>query len=246
MGASGTLVLTNETGESCRLTGIARLSLVGRSGASLAVAYRQPTSPVRPLVLAAGASAQVIVYWWNWCGSQPGPLAVRITLPGHAGTLVAPFDGPPADRIVPACLSCAKDSWVAIADAFEPYEPGPPVCVPQGATTLRLSSGLASRVRVGQLVEIEAVESASFQNPAVYPAAISPWEAARSSNVFVVEPVARCGRAATLGLPVYVAEFRAVSLGRVVLTQPLSPAWRAVKGHRPAPFRAAVTVDPAR
>jgi hypothetical protein len=62
-------------------------------------------------------AALLTVYWTNWCGRRPGPLRLRITLPGSGGVLVVPFNGPPGYSYVPGCVSPGRASTIAVVSA---------------------------------------------------------------------------------------------------------------------------------
>lgn len=103
--AEGTVLLTNTGPAPCALSGDPSVSLLASGGSPLDVAAAPPANPaLPPVLLGSMGSATLIVYWSNWCGSPPGPLSIRITLPGDGGTVTGPFNGPPNYDFVPACL----------------------------------------------------------------------------------------------------------------------------------------------
>lgn len=89
------------------------LSLVGAGGtaSALAVTY-QPGAARTALSLRPGAVADADLNWANWCHGDPGPLRVRLTLPGGVGTVESPFDGPPDYAYVPGCTASGRPSTV--------------------------------------------------------------------------------------------------------------------------------------
>jgi len=120
-GARGDIEITNAASVPCALHGIPRLAIARARGPALAVPEAPPVNPASgPLILAAGQrnAALLTVYWRNWCGPRPGPLRVRLTLPGSGGTMVIPFDGPPAYNYVPACLNPNQASTIAVVSAY--------------------------------------------------------------------------------------------------------------------------------
>jgi hypothetical protein len=46
-------------------------------------------------------------------------LRIRLTLPGGAGSLIAPFDGPPAYNYVPLCINKKSTSVFTIAGGYQ-------------------------------------------------------------------------------------------------------------------------------
>lgn len=119
-GAHGDILITNTGSAACLLRGVPAVRIVSSAGAGLAIAPLRPASGAgHPLVLPAGGhgAALATIYWSNWCGSRPGPLDLRLRLPG-AGVLVLPFDGPPGYAYVPACVRRGKPSTVLVISAY--------------------------------------------------------------------------------------------------------------------------------
>ncbi len=89
------------------------LSLVGAGGTAtaLAVTYRVGSARTA-LSLRPGAVAEADLNWANWCHGDLGPLRVRLTFPGGAGTVESPFDGPPDYDYVPGCTASGRPSTV--------------------------------------------------------------------------------------------------------------------------------------
>jgi hypothetical protein len=75
--------------------------------------------PARSQVLKPGASgaATLIAYWFNWCGSAPGPLQLEIKLAHDGGSLNAPFNEP---DYVPRCTAPGHPSTLQVIDAYDP------------------------------------------------------------------------------------------------------------------------------
>lgn len=63
-------------------------------------------------------AALLTLSWQNWCGDAPGPLELEIVLPAAAGTVVAPFDGPPDYDYLPTCQSSIQPSIVEVQGAY--------------------------------------------------------------------------------------------------------------------------------
>jgi hypothetical protein len=109
--AAGDLVFVNISARPCRLSGVPRLQLVKPSGLALTpISYGPPSEPITSAALSPTSEAELITNWSNWCQVRPSSLNIKITLPGGAGSLVAPFDGPPAYNMVPQCIN---KSWVS-------------------------------------------------------------------------------------------------------------------------------------
>jgi Protein of unknown function (DUF4232) len=103
-GAHGDVEFTNVGPRPCVLRGIPEVTIVRATGAPLAVRLLPPADPPLPPVVLMPRerhAALLGVYWSNWCGPSPGPLLLRITLPGNGGTLTSPFNGPPDYSYVP-------------------------------------------------------------------------------------------------------------------------------------------------
>jgi Domain of unknown function (DUF4232) len=119
-GAHGDILITNTGSAACLLHGVPAVRIVNSVGAALAT---RPLRPARgaghPLVLPAGGQGAELAttHWSNWCGSRPGPLDLRLRLPG-SGVLAVPFDGPPDYAYVPACVRRGKPSTVQVVSAY--------------------------------------------------------------------------------------------------------------------------------
>ncbi len=109
--AAGLVRIENAGSVPCVLDGSpSALSLVGAGGKApdLAVTY-QPATARTVLTLHPGAVADADLNWANWCHGALGPLRVRLTLPGGAGSVESPFDGPPN---VPGCIAPGRPSTI--------------------------------------------------------------------------------------------------------------------------------------
>ena len=117
--AAGTVEIENIGSAPCVLDGSpSAISPVGTSGTApaLAITY-QPATARTALTLHPGDVADADLNWANWCHRDPGPLRVRLTLPGGAGTVESPFDGPPNYDYVPGCIAPGRPSTVMFAGA---------------------------------------------------------------------------------------------------------------------------------
>lgn len=118
--AQGTVVLTNGSSGPCFLSGNPPVTLLRTDGAPLGVvSVESPDRALPPLLLPPKATADLIVNWANWCGSDPGPLQIRIVIVGSTTPLLGPFDGPPGGGYVPACASDAKATTLTVVHAYE-------------------------------------------------------------------------------------------------------------------------------
>jgi hypothetical protein len=116
------------------------------------------------------------------------------------------------------------------ADCAPPLGPSGGPLIPNGA---RMS------VTAGTIVYVAFVEAGQYLN-GHYPKRF-PWLTATSSrpNVLVGTPL--CGSGGAYSLPVRLWAFRASHAGKAILSAPLTPAWRSVKGG-PRPYQSTVAV----
>lgn len=104
--AHGDVFLTT-AGPKCLLSGVpTSVELLQTDGTVLNVNYVLITTPPAPqsISLSPGGTVDLSVSWSNWCGPNPGPLTVRITLPEGTGTISSPFNGPPDYNYLPGCI----------------------------------------------------------------------------------------------------------------------------------------------
>jgi hypothetical protein len=84
---------TSRAGAVCALRGYPTLQLLDQHGRALPTRTgRAGGSQATGVLVRAGAAATVAFVWSNWCGPTPGPLGLRVTLPG-GGTLVPAIAG---------------------------------------------------------------------------------------------------------------------------------------------------------
>lgn len=119
-GAHGAVQITNVAPTRCELIGRPRVSL--RRADNTVLMVRQQSTPrpaVHTITLAAdGGRAWLALFWINWCHGATGPLDIALTLPRGAGTVVGPFDGPPAYNYVPQCLAPHRPSMMQIVAGY--------------------------------------------------------------------------------------------------------------------------------
>lgn len=103
--ANGEVVLMN-VGSPCSLEGDPlAITLVSAMGVTLATTLRPGDGTPGPsaFTLASMGTASLGLDCSNWCGPNPNPLRIRITLPNGGGVLEAGFDGPPDYDLIPRC-----------------------------------------------------------------------------------------------------------------------------------------------
>lgn len=126
-GGTGTahvdLFFTNVATVPCSLSGAPILTALLRADGSQLPIATLPADPdatgEAPAVLPPQTqdAASVAFNWSNWCGASPGPLHVRLTLPG-GGTLTGPLDGPPEYDFVPRCDQPTQPSGIELLWGF--------------------------------------------------------------------------------------------------------------------------------
>jgi hypothetical protein len=117
--AAGFLEFVNISAKPCRLSGVPRLQLVKPSGLGLTpISYGPPSEAMTSAVLSPTSEGELITNWSNWCGLRPSSLNIKITLPGGAGSLVAPFDSPPNYNMVPQCINNKWSSKFLIVGGY--------------------------------------------------------------------------------------------------------------------------------
>jgi len=122
---AGTIWLTNKGSSPCSLQGYLPITLRTRSGRALSVSVRHagttllppPVLHPRSVTLAPGVpqSASFLFQWWDWCGSNPGPLSVHVAISARASLDVAPVAT--GFRGTAGCLTPGghEQSWIALA-----------------------------------------------------------------------------------------------------------------------------------
>jgi hypothetical protein len=110
---AGGISLVNAGTGSCYLQGQPTIELFDQHGQQLNIVVSQPGSRAAQVLLASHSGpASVLAQWFNWCGSDPGPVGVRLSLPsGAASITVAPPIGS-----TPRCNSAASPSTLDVGN----------------------------------------------------------------------------------------------------------------------------------
>jgi hypothetical protein len=121
--AQGAVYFTNVGWTPCTLSGDPEsIELLRVDGSRLPITAQPPdATPGSPATLPPGTrdAANLAFNWANWCGAAPGPMRVRITLPG-GGTVTGPFDGPPEYDFIPRCDNSSEPSFMELLWSFTP------------------------------------------------------------------------------------------------------------------------------
>lgn len=122
--AAAAVEITNVGTTPCLLAGVPKVELLNTSGKALPV--QQPAQKASPNVTVndvvltpLGGTASLLLSWRNWCGGNPGPLRVTLTLPAGDQT-TGDFDGPPDYDYVPGCTQASQPSSIEIVSAYTP------------------------------------------------------------------------------------------------------------------------------
>lgn len=142
-GGTGEVTLRNAGPDACRLTGRPDIQIVGAVPAPAQHQLPLPAQPTAfPVVappdsslsaLPPGAAVMLVIEWRNWCVPQTShtpvpPKAIRLTLPGGAGTIDVGYNA------VPPCDSPAQATTVGV----HPFQPAPlPASTPWTSTLLQ-------------------------------------------------------------------------------------------------------------
>jgi hypothetical protein len=134
-GATGSLAgwvrLTSRAG--CRLGGYPAIQLLDRHHRALPTRTgRAGGSQVTPVLVRPGTAATATFVWSNWCGPNPGPLGLRVTLPG-GGTLVPAVDAGTPRGLAARCDAPGAPSTLS-RGPFAPQLPQPPPSPLEGLT----------------------------------------------------------------------------------------------------------------
>ena len=122
--AQAQIYATNTSATPCTLSGFpVAIELLRGDGSVLPTVTLPPSAlPEPPMPLAPGVpdAASLGLNWQNWCGGDPGPLRIRITLPGGAGIVTGDLNGPPGGSFLPRCDQPAQTSALEVLWSFGP------------------------------------------------------------------------------------------------------------------------------
>ena len=110
---AGGISLVNSGTGSCYVQGQPTIELFDQHGQRLSVVVSQAGSQA-PRVLLAPQSrpASVLAQWFNWCGSDPGPVVARVSLPSGAAFLAVT----PPIGLIPRCNNAASPSTLDVGN----------------------------------------------------------------------------------------------------------------------------------
>jgi hypothetical protein len=111
---AGGVSFVNVGKESCVVQGQPTIELFDQHDHRLSVAASHPTPPstqaARILLVPHSTHASVLVQWFNWCGSDPGPVVAKVALPPATEFVtVAPPIG-----LIPHCNNAASPSTIDV------------------------------------------------------------------------------------------------------------------------------------
>jgi len=86
------------------------IALVKADGTTLDVQYAPGTVTKPEPVLSPSGVVDLVLSWANWCGTNPGSLTIRISMPNGAGVVEGPFNGPPDYDYLPGCIQPGEPS----------------------------------------------------------------------------------------------------------------------------------------
>lgn len=113
--AGGISFVNGGTG-SCYVQGQPTIELFDQHGQRLSVVVPQPSPSVSPapqvLLAPHSGSGSVLVQWFNWCGSDPGSVVARVSLPSWA----APLPVAPPIGLIPHCNNAASPSTLDVGN----------------------------------------------------------------------------------------------------------------------------------
>jgi hypothetical protein len=102
------------------LRGLPRVTVLRATGRPLpARLVRAGNLSLSPVALPPGKpdTADLVIFWANWCGHPPGRLLVRVTLP-NGDLITGHLAGPTGYELVPSCSSPRQPSTISVLDAY--------------------------------------------------------------------------------------------------------------------------------
>jgi hypothetical protein len=111
---AGGISFVNVGKDPCFVQGQPTIELFDQHGQRLSVVAAQPSaSPLpatRVLLAPRSSAASVLVQWFNWCGTDPGPVVAKVILP----SATAPITVAPPIGLIPHCNNAASPSTIDV------------------------------------------------------------------------------------------------------------------------------------
>ena len=111
---AGGVSFVNAGKDSCFLQGQPTIELFDQHGQRLSVVAAQPSaSPATRVLLAPqSGTAFVLVQWFNWCGTDPGPVVAKVILPSATASITVT----PPIALIPHCNNAASPSTIDVGN----------------------------------------------------------------------------------------------------------------------------------
>jgi hypothetical protein len=125
---AGAVTFTSRGAAPCSLAGYPTIQLLDRHGRPLRLAGDPRSGKEAPpaVLLRPGLAARVEFAWLNWCGPNPGPLGLRVTLPRRGGALTPTVEPVTRRDLTPRCDAPAAPSRLSRGPVVAPLPPPPP------------------------------------------------------------------------------------------------------------------------
>jgi hypothetical protein len=111
---AGGVSFVNVGKDSCFVEGQPTIELFDQHGQRLNVVAAQPSAsplpPTRVLLAPRSAPASVLVQWFNWCGTDPGPVGAKAILPSATASITVT----PPIGLIPHCNNAASPSTIDV------------------------------------------------------------------------------------------------------------------------------------
>jgi hypothetical protein len=113
---AGGVSLVNVGKESCFVQGQPSVELFDQHGQRLSVVAAQPSVSAPPatrvLLAPRSGTASVLVQWFNWCGTDPGPVVAKVILPSATASVAVT----PPIGFLPHCNNAASPSTIDVGN----------------------------------------------------------------------------------------------------------------------------------
>ncbi|MEA2593078.1 MAG: hypothetical protein QOD62_2909 [Actinomycetota bacterium] len=111
---AGGVSFVNVGKDSCFVEGQPTIELFDQHGQRLNVVAAQPSvaplPPTRVLLAPRSTPASVLVQWFNWCGTDPGPVGAKAILPSATASITVT----PPIGLIPHCNNAASPSTIDV------------------------------------------------------------------------------------------------------------------------------------